>query len=41
MGILDTPPGFVTGGEVRYRGVDLLKLPEERAPQGPRPTRSR
>jgi len=28
MGILDTPPGFVTGGEVRYRGVDLLKLPE-------------
>ncbi len=30
MGILDTPPGFVTRGEVRYRGVDLLKLPEER-----------
>ncbi len=29
MGILDTPPGFVTGGEVRYRGVDLLTLPEE------------
>ncbi|HEX5541250.1 MAG TPA: ABC transporter ATP-binding protein [Micromonospora sp.] len=28
MGILDTPPGFVTGGEIRYRGVDLLKLPE-------------
>ncbi|HLU33411.1 MAG TPA: ABC transporter ATP-binding protein [Natronosporangium sp.] len=28
MGILDSPPGFVTGGEVRYRGVDLLKLPE-------------
>ncbi|MFI6758568.1 ABC transporter ATP-binding protein [Micromonospora sp. NPDC050417] len=29
MGILDTPPGYVTRGEVRYRGLDLLKLPEE------------
>ncbi|AVT38993.1 ABC transporter ATP-binding protein [Plantactinospora sp. BB1] len=29
MGILDSPPGFVTGGAIRYRGVDLLKLPEE------------
>jgi oligopeptide transport system ATP-binding protein len=29
MGILDTPPGFVTKGEVLYRGIDLLKLPEE------------
>jgi oligopeptide transport system ATP-binding protein len=29
MGIIDSPPGFVTGGEIRYRGVDLLKLPEE------------
>jgi len=29
MGILDTPPGFVTGGQVLYRGVDLLKLPDE------------
>ena len=28
MGIIDSPPGYVTGGEVRYRGVDLLKLPE-------------
>jgi oligopeptide transport system ATP-binding protein len=28
MGILDTPPGYVTAGEVRYRGLDLLKLPE-------------
>jgi oligopeptide transport system ATP-binding protein len=28
MGIIDSPPGFVTGGEIRYRGVDLLKLPE-------------
>jgi oligopeptide transport system ATP-binding protein len=29
MGILDSPPGFITKGEVRYRGVDLLTLPEE------------
>ena len=29
MGIIDSPPGFVTGGQIRYRGVDLLKLPEE------------
>jgi oligopeptide transport system ATP-binding protein len=29
MGILDTPPGFVTGGSVKFRGVDLLTLPEE------------
>ncbi|MFI5910962.1 ABC transporter ATP-binding protein [Dactylosporangium sp. NPDC051541] len=29
MGILDTPPAHVTGGEVRYRGVDLLRLPAE------------
>ena len=29
MGILDTPPGYVTGGEVRFRGNDLLKLPEK------------
>ncbi|MEV0601214.1 ABC transporter ATP-binding protein [Streptomyces sp. NPDC050315] len=31
MGILDSPPGFVTGGEVLFRGQDLLKAtPEER-----------
>jgi len=29
MGILDTPPGYVTGGAIRYRGVDLLKRTEE------------
>ena len=29
MGILDSPPGFVTGGEVRFRGRDLLALPEK------------
>ncbi len=28
MGILDSPPGFVTGGQVRYRGLDLLRLSE-------------
>ena len=29
MGILDTPPGFITGGQIRYRGVDLLKRTKE------------
>jgi oligopeptide transport system ATP-binding protein len=29
MGILESPPGFITKGEVKYRGIDLLKLPEE------------
>ena len=33
MGILDTPPGYVTGGEVFFRGVDLLKLPDEQRRQ--------
>ena len=28
MGILDTPPGFVTGGSVRFQGVELLDLPD-------------
>jgi oligopeptide transport system ATP-binding protein len=28
MGIIDTPPGFITSGAIRYRGVDLLKMPE-------------
>ncbi len=27
MGILDTPPGFVTGGSIRFRGRDLLTMP--------------
>jgi len=26
MGILDTPPGFVTGGEVLFQGEDMLKM---------------
>ncbi|MCL2783966.1 MAG: ABC transporter ATP-binding protein [Propionibacteriaceae bacterium] len=29
MGILDTPPGYVTGGSVKYCGVDLLTLPDK------------
>ncbi len=30
MGILDSPPGFVTGGSVRYRGEELLSATAER-----------
>lgn len=30
MGILDSPPGYVTGGAVRFRGTDLLALSEEK-----------
>ncbi|MDO5501709.1 MAG: ABC transporter ATP-binding protein [Actinomycetia bacterium] len=30
MGILDSPPGFVTGGQVRFKGENLLDLPEEK-----------
>ncbi|RCW39985.1 oligopeptide transport system ATP-binding protein [Halopolyspora algeriensis] len=30
MGILDTPPGFVTGGSIRYRGEEMLTAGEER-----------
>jgi oligopeptide transport system ATP-binding protein len=29
MGILDSPPGFLTGGEIRYCGSNILALPEE------------
>ncbi|MGW0594853.1 ABC transporter ATP-binding protein [Streptosporangium sp. NPDC002607] len=29
MGILDTPPARVSRGEIRFRGTDLLRLPEE------------
>ncbi|WP_338493938.1 ABC transporter ATP-binding protein [Streptomyces sp. SJL17-4] len=29
MGILDTPPGFVTKGEILFRGQDMLKMSEE------------
>jgi len=33
MGILDTPPGFITGGQIKYRGVDLLKRSQEQRRQ--------
>jgi oligopeptide transport system ATP-binding protein len=29
MGILDTPPAYITGGEVRYCGQDILQLSDE------------
>ena len=29
MGILDSPPGFITGGEVRYCGQDILKMSDD------------
>jgi len=28
MGLIDSPPGFITSGAIRYRGVDLLKMAE-------------
>src|SRR5690349_24406950 len=30
MGILDTPPAYVTGGEIRYHGENLLAVSDER-----------
>jgi oligopeptide transport system ATP-binding protein len=29
MGILDSPPAFITGGEVRYCGQDILKMSDD------------
>jgi len=29
MGILDSPPGFISGGEIRYCGENLLTMPDE------------
>ena len=29
MGLLDSPPAYVTKGEVRFRGTNLLALPEK------------
>jgi oligopeptide transport system ATP-binding protein len=29
MGILDSPPGFITGGEVRYCGKDIIKMSDD------------
>ena len=36
MGILDTPPGYITSGEIRYQGRDILQLSkdEQRALRG-------
>jgi oligopeptide transport system ATP-binding protein len=28
MGIIDSPPGFITQGSIRFRGRDLLRMPE-------------
>lgn len=28
LGVLDSPPGVVTGGTARFRGIDLLSLPD-------------
>lgn len=38
MGIIDTPPGYITKGAARFRGVDLFTLPdsERRAIRGER-----
>jgi len=33
MGILDTPPGFVTGGEIRFHGENMLKMSAEKRRQ--------
>ncbi|MEH1012267.1 ABC transporter ATP-binding protein [Micromonospora sp. CPCC 206060] len=33
MGILDMPPAVITSGEIRYRGRNLLALPEEQRRQ--------
>ena len=29
MGIIDSPPGYVTGGQVLLNGVDVLALPDD------------
>lgn len=38
MGIIESPPGFVTAGSILYRGTDLLKIsePERRKIRGDR-----
>ena len=33
MGILDSPPGFITGGEIRYCGSNMLAMPEDQRRQ--------
>lgn len=29
MGILDVPPGAITGGQIRFKGQDMLTMTEE------------
>ena len=29
MGILDSPPAFITQGDIRFRGEDMLAMPED------------
>ena len=41
MGILDSPPGFVTGGEVRYCGQNILAMSDEDRGGGSAARRSR
>jgi oligopeptide transport system ATP-binding protein len=38
MGLIDSPPGYITGGQLRFHGEDLLQLPEKerRAVRGQR-----
>lgn len=38
MGIIDSPPGFITGGTAKFRGIELFDLPdaERRAVRGDR-----
>ncbi|EGG26320.1 oligopeptide transport ATP-binding protein OppD [Cutibacterium modestum 28N] len=33
MGILDSPPAQITGGQIEYCGVDLLRMPEKKRRQ--------
>ena len=33
MGLIDSPPGFITGGSVRYRGIELLNMAEKQRRQ--------
>ena len=41
MGILDMPPGTITGGEILFQGRDLLKMQGGGAAQDPRRPRWR
>ena len=35
MGILDSPPGFITGGEILFKGENLLEMsPDQRSAKG-------